>query len=98
MGRGPIAVWRAVSTDRIVGDGFPVPQPTDYGFAETDAKTKHITAGTGNPSPTMALDNRINAPGDSKRPVERAQWSAVDKRSIERIVSGHCPQTKAPVI
>ena len=25
------------------------------------------------------------------RPVERAQWSASDLRSIERIVCGHCP-------
>ena len=42
--------------DGIVGDGFPVPKPNSYEFAETDAKIKHFTAGTGNPSPTMAYD------------------------------------------
>ena len=36
-----------------VGDGSPVPKPIVYGFAETNAKIQHITAGTGNPSPTI---------------------------------------------
>ena len=43
----------------------PGPQPADYGFAETDVKTTHFTAGTGNPSPTMALVNRFNSPSGS---------------------------------
>ena len=55
-----IAVFRADSIDRIVGDGFPVPQPTVYGFAENNMENQHFTAGTGNPSPTMALINRLN--------------------------------------
>ena len=60
-----ISVLRAVVIERIVGDGFPVPQPTVYGFAETDAKTKIFTAGTGNPSPTMAMINWFNTPSGS---------------------------------
>ena len=60
-----ITVLRAVSIDRIVGDGFPVPQPAVYGFAGKDAETIHFTAGTGNPSPTRALVNRFKAPSGS---------------------------------
>ena len=41
------------SQQHPVGDGSPVPKPDDYGFADTDVKIWHITAGTGNPSPTM---------------------------------------------
>ena len=43
----------------IVGDGSPVPQPVVYGFADNDANMPPITAGTGNPSPTMAMVSRM---------------------------------------
>ena len=37
----------------LVGDGFPVPKPTDYEFALTVAKSPHGTAGASRaPPPT----------------------------------------------
>ena len=35
----------------IVGDGFPVPQPTDYGFADTMAKAVRFYCRDGEPVP-----------------------------------------------
>ena len=40
--------------------------------------------------------NCSNTPSGSSRPVESAQWSSGDLRSIERIFCGHCPQKPRP--
>ena len=48
-----------------VGDGSPVPKPTIYECAETDAKMLHVIAGTRNPSPTNGIEDGVEQTGVS---------------------------------